>query len=256
MTDWEKIGQTCVREALNALRVIKTAKTFDDNINPHTDADMVAHDAIIDVLKKSGAACEVISEESTEKIILNGGGSVKVMVDPLDNTVFFLRGEFSFCSVGLFVIDNGVPIYSFVGNVSNGDIYYCDETRAYKNGNPIKMPESLPGKLILNGWAPYVPRMEKFWKNFSKLPLKEYYVFNFGSMLENVQMTDGYYDACFHVTPTKLGEFAGAIIAWRAGGEITTMEGPPIVWDPDIKQTMLVSKDKMLHQKLLTAFNS
>jgi fructose-1,6-bisphosphatase/inositol monophosphatase family enzyme len=256
MTNWETIGKNCLSAAFEALRGVTGAKTLDDSVNPHTDADLIAHNAIMNVLRDSGAACAVYSEEAAEKIVLGGGGETQVVVDPIDNSVFFMRGLLSSCAVSLFIVGNGQPLYSFVGDLARGDIYYCDGVNAYKNARQIHVPESTPGKMILTGWAPYSPRMELFYQKFVKLPQKEFLMFNCGSILEQAQIADGYFDAGFHVTPTKLQEFAGAIIAWRAGGEISTLEGKPILWDINVKQTMLVSRSKELHQKLLKSFNS
>jgi len=255
--EWEKIGKKCVKEALGALSAIKGIKLLDDGINPHTDADLVSHNAIVSELQKSGIACDLVSEEFGQKIHINGGsGAVNVFIDPIDGTAFFMRDEFSFCAVGMFVVEKGQPVYSFVGDIATGDIFHCDRYHSYKNDIRVKNPAVTIGKQVLVGWAPYSPRMEKFFEKFSKLPQREYLMFNHGQMLQSARMTGGSCDSCFEILPAKLQEFAGAIIAWRAGGELTTMEGDPIVWDGNVKQTMLVSRDRELHHKLLTLFNT
>lgn len=253
--DWATVGQKCIKEAFVALSGSKTVRLLDNGINPHTDADLISHAAIEKVLRDSGIPCELISEESDQMIALNGGGAARVIIDPIDGTAMFMRGEKYFSSVGMIIIENNQPAYSFVGDIVSGDIYYCDERFAYKNGGRIINPKETVSKPVLAGWAPYSPRMEKFFEKFSKLPKKEYLMFNFGAMLQCAKITDGRYDACFEIIPTKLQEFAGAIIAWRAGGEISTLEGEPILWDINVKQTMLVSRNKELHQKLLKFFN-
>lgn len=254
--NWEKTGINCIKEAFRALKDVKTAEAMDNSLNPHTDADLISHNAILKVLHDSGASCQLVSEESAERIIIGRGGDEIVVADPIDNTVFFSRGLMTTCAVSLFVIKGGEPVYSFVGDLATGNIYHSDPFEAFKNQKQIIAPKSTIGRPILSGWAPYAPRMEKFYENFCKLPQKEFLVFNSASILEHAMICDGYFDAGFHVTPTKLQEFAGAIIAWRAGGEISTMEGKPIVWDANVLQTMLVSRNKELHQKLLAAFNS
>ena len=253
--NWEKIGQACVLAAFDALRGVTSAKTLDDSINPHTDADLVSHAAIMKALQDSGAACQVYSEEADGKIVLNGGGKSIVVVDPIDNTVFFMRGLLSSCAISMFIVEDGQPLCSFVGDIARGDVYHCDQAHSYKNGKQIRVPKTTLGKMILAGWAPYTPRMEAFYEKFTRLPQKEFLMFNHGSILENAQIADGYFDAGFQIVPTKLQEFAGAIVAWRAGGEISTLEGNPIVWDINVKQTMLVSRSKEIHQKLLKSFN-
>jgi len=254
--DWTTIGQSCVCRALKVLRGIKTTATLDNGINPHTDADLASHSAMVAELEASGAACNLVSEEYGQTITINGGGPITVFIDPIDGTAHFTRRELSFCAVGMFVVEDGCPTYSFVGDVVTGDIYHCDPAQAYKNGIPAAIPETMPGKYVLAGWAPYSPRIEIFFDKLSKLPKDEYLMFNFGETLQAAKIITGGYDACFEILPARLQEFAGAVIAWRAGGEMSTMEGNPIVWEAGTRQTMLVSRSKELHQKLLKSFNS
>ena len=260
--DWVDIGHKCINNAFKVLHGARInvldGKTADAHasINVHTTADLDSQDAILKILKEEGIACCVVAEQDNGEIFLNGGGETQVIIDPIDNSVLFARGEISFCAVGMFVLEDNFPVCSFVGDIATGDIYYCDKNRAYKNRKAITIPLKTIGKPILAGWAPYDPRMKKFYEKFSKLPQREYLMFNYGQMLQAAKITQGCYDACFEILPAKLQEFAGAIIAWRAGGTLTTMEGNPIVWDGNVRQTMLVSRNKELHQKLLTAFNS
>ena len=254
--NWETAGKNCVQKALESLKGIKATKTFDDGINPHTDADLVSHKAMVLALEESGLSCDLVSEEFGRVIKINGGGKTKVFIDPIDGTAHFMRGELSFCAAGMIVIENGQPAYSFVGDLAAGDIYHADAERAYKNGKPAAIPEKSIGKYYVAGWAAGGPRREEFFAKISKLPQNEYLAFNFGQMLQAAKITQGCYDACFEILPARMQEFAGAVIAWRAGGELSTMEGSPIIWDGSVRQTMLVSKNNELHQKLLADFNS
>jgi fructose-1,6-bisphosphatase/inositol monophosphatase family enzyme len=254
--DWETAGVNCVQKALESLKGVRATKAFDDSINPHTDADLVSHNAMVAALEESGMACDLVSEEFGQTIKINGGGQTEVFIDPIDGTVHFMRGELSFCGTGMIVIEDGQPSYSFVGDIAVGDIYHCDREGSYKNDNRVKNPGNIIGKNVIAGWAPYGQRLGLFFDKVSKLTKDEFITFNFGQMLQSAKITDGRYDACFEIVPAKLKEFAGAIIAWRAGGTLTTMEGNPIVWDGSIRKTMLVSRDNELHQKLLKSFNS
>jgi fructose-1,6-bisphosphatase/inositol monophosphatase family enzyme len=254
--NWETAGIKCVKEALEKLNGVRATKTFDNSVNPHTDADLVSHNALVLALEKSGLACDLVSEEFNQTIKINGGSDVRVLVDPIDGTLHFTHKELFFCAVGMIVIQNGKPLYSFVGDIATGDVYHADSERAYKNGKSVLIPPRGVGKPIITGWAAGGPRVAEFYAKFTKLPPNEYVMFNFGQMLQAAKMTDGCYDACYEILPAKMQEFAGAIIAWRAGAELSTLEGKPIVWDQNLRQTMLVSRDKELHQKLLNAFNS
>ncbi len=254
MRNWAFIGDECIRRAMEALKKIKSVKLFDEGINPHTDADLASHNAIADALRKSGISCNLISEESKEILEINGGGPDKIFTDPLDNTINFIRGDFSFCAVGLFVVRGGEPSYSFVGDLATGDIYHCDENYAYLNGKKLAIPKSREGRYIIAGWAAGGPRLKAFSDKAPNFPDK-YRIFNYGQMLQSAKIILGQYDACFEILPTELSEFAGAIIAQRAGAVLSTLEGKPIIWRESNNQTMLVSRNKELHEELLCYFS-
>ncbi|MBN2095431.1 MAG: hypothetical protein JW727_05265 [Candidatus Aenigmarchaeota archaeon] len=253
--DWTEIGLRCVGQAMDALRKLKQVKTLDTGFNPHTDADLVSHGVILNTLQTSGISSDLISEEADGAIRINGGGPDKVFTDPLDGTINFMRGDLSFCAVGLFVASGGVPRYSFVGDLATGDIYHCDEKYAYVNGEKMALPEMIEGRYVVAGWAAGGPRLEAFLDKMRNLPTK-YRMFNYGQMLQSAKISLGQYDACFEILPSRLSEFAGAIIAQRAGAKLSTLEGKPIVWEEGIKQTMLVSRSASLHEELLEIFNS
>ncbi|MCX6758252.1 MAG: hypothetical protein NTX14_00920, partial [Candidatus Nealsonbacteria bacterium] len=137
MDDWTKIGKSCVRAAMDELRMLTDVTALNNERNIKTSADMAAHNAVIAALEKSGVSCVLHSEEAADPIAINGGsGEVHVMLDPVDGSVFFLRGELSFCAVGILVLIGGKPGFAFVGDIAAGDIYHCDKKGAYKDGVP------------------------------------------------------------------------------------------------------------------------
>lgn len=253
--DWIKIGQECVTSAIKVLRDLKEVKAFNNELNIKTDADMLSHEKIKETLTKSGAACDLVSEESEEVIKINGGNKkVQVVTDPVDYTHFFLRGELSFCSVALMVIVDGFPKYSFVGSISNNDMYYCDEKSAYKNNQKIIVPTKIQGKNIIVGYAPYKLRAKKFVEGLADLTDGNYFIYNFGGQLHAAKIADGIYDGLLEVRDESLHEFAGAVIAERAGALISTLEGKPIDWNPSKKQTLLVARNEKIQKDILDQF--
>ncbi len=253
--DWIKIGMECVTSAIRVLKNLTEVKAFNNELNIKTDADILSHNKIKEVLTKCGASCDFVSEESEEIIKINGGNNkVQVVVDPVDYTHFFLRGELSFCSVALMVLIEGSPKYSFVGSISTGDMYYCDEKSAYKNNKKITVPTKIQGKNIIVGYAPYKFRAKKFIECLADLTDGNYFIYNFGGQLHSAKIAEGIYDALIEVRDESLHEFAGAVIAERAGGFISTLEGKPIDWNPSIKQTLLVARNKKIQKDILEAF--
>ncbi len=253
--NWAEIGKDCVNAAITELRKLKTVKAFNNELNIKTNADIISNNKIKQILTKSGVSCNLVSEEDEEVIKINGGNDkVKVVVDPVDYTHFFFRGELSFCSVGLMVLIGGFPRYSFVGSISNNDIYHCDEKSAYKNGKNIVVPQKIQGKNIIIGYAPYKLRATRFINALADLTDGNYFIYNFGGLLQAAKIAEGRYDAYLEVRAESLHEFAAAPIVERAGGIISTLAGTPIEWNPKKKQTLLISRNRQIHMDILRQF--
>ncbi len=255
--DWTKIGKRCIISAIKSLRKLKEIKAINKEANIQTNADIISHEKIKEILTKSGVSCNLVSEEKDKVMRINGGNDkVVIAIDPIDNTHLFLRGEISFCSVGMLVLIDGQPKYSFIGDISNNDIYHCDEKDSYKNDNKLKVLEKIQGKNIILGWAPYKLRARRLIDALIDLTEGDYLLYNYGGMLQAAKIADGKYDAYLEVKACRIHEFAAAPIVERAGGIISTLEGKPIEWCPGKKQTLLISRNKKIHRDILDKFNN
>jgi len=255
-SNWIKIGKESVSSGIKILRKLKTVKAFNNKINIQTNADILSHNKIREIITKSGVSCNLFSEEKKGITRINGGNDkIQVIIDPIDYTHLFLRGELSFCSVGLIILINGFPKYSFIGDISNGDIFYCDEKQSYKNNQRIKVPAKIQGKNIILGWAPYKLRAKRFMA-LTDLTDGNYFIYNFGGMLQAAKIADGKYDAYLEVRASSLHEFAAAPIVERAGGVISNLQSKPIEWNPFKKQTLLISRNNKIHQDILKQFKN
>lgn len=250
--DWLNLGIGCIKAAIKELKKIKEPKALNAEINIQTTADLVSNKAIINFLKDNKVKCDIYSEEEENILKINGGDNkIIFVVDPIDNTHLYLRGEFFFCSVALMILINGVPEYSFVGDISNGDIYYCDKNFAYKNDQKINVPSKVQGRNIILGWAPYKLRIERLFGNLSNLTNDNYYLYNFGGQLQAVKIATGNYDAYVEVRAETLNEFCGAVIVERAGGIVSTAKGEKIVYNPKKKQTLIIARNKTIYNDIL-----
>ena len=100
--NWTPIGVKCIRQSLKALKNIKRVEIVKDQVNVQTNADVIANDTIIKSLKHEKISGSIHSEEEKETIILGTGDKkINIILDPLDNTHLYLRGEKSFCSVAM-----------------------------------------------------------------------------------------------------------------------------------------------------------
>ncbi len=255
--DWTNIGIGCIKAAITELKEIKKVKPLNSEVNIQTNADLVSNKAILNFLKNKKVKCDVFYEEERGALQVNGGNANTVFViDPIDNTLFFLRGEITFCSVALMIIIDGLPKYSFVGDISNDNIYYCDEKSAYKNKEKIKVPNTVQGRSIILGWAPYKMRIERLFSNLTDLSEEKYYLYNFGGQLQAVKIVDGSYDAYIEVRGETLNEFCAAVIVQKAGGVVSTLQGKPIDWNPTKKQTLIIARNKEIHEDILNRFKN
>jgi fructose-1,6-bisphosphatase/inositol monophosphatase family enzyme len=255
MSDFATIGKKCVLSAMEELGKLEAVKALNNERNIKTNADMVSHYAVLKTLEDSGLSCVLHSEETNDAIKVNGGDeNIRIMLDPIDNTVFYLRGEFHFCGIGILVLIDGRPEYSFVGDIASGDLYRCDETKAYKNDKLLNLPERIEGKPIICGWAPYKLRAKRLFEGLEGLVEKDYLMFNFGGQLQAAKLAGGCYDAWLEVKSTSLYEMAGALIAIRAGAVCSTLRGLPLEWVPNKKQTVLVSRSEKIHKDILACF--
>lgn len=255
--NWTEVGMGCIKAALDSLKEIEEVKALNKEINIQTNADIASHKAIISHLKENKIKCNVYSEEEKELIKINGGDAKTVfIVDPIDNTHLLLRGEISFCSVALMIIINGSPEFSLIGDLSNGNIYHCDEKYVYKNNVKINLKKKVEGRGVILGWAPYKMRMERLFNNLTDLSEKKYYIYNFGGQLQTAKIIDGTYDAYIEVRAETLNEFCAALIVKRAGGIISTLQGKPIEWNPNRKQTLIVARNKEVYNDILAKFKN
>jgi 3'(2'), 5'-bisphosphate nucleotidase len=88
--------------------------------SPVTDADMAAHDCILEALAKEFPEIPVISEE--DKVLGLITHPVFFLVDPLDGTRSFVNGEDEF-TVNIGLIENGTPTCGALGAPARGVMY-------------------------------------------------------------------------------------------------------------------------------------
>jgi fructose-1,6-bisphosphatase/inositol monophosphatase family enzyme len=252
VADWLEIGQVALRAACDELDQAKNV-TLKDQDNIKIAADLVMHSAILGVLKTYNQPCIVYSEESLQPEKLGAQPEVEIVVDPLDGSYFFLKGNRGLCSTGLMVIRNGQPMVSVVRALESGHTYYCDAQQSYRNGRRIKVSKSVAGPPAVLVWA---PMKELFTQTLHRLdPLaRDCRIFTSCGLIHAAQMTEGYYDAVLEMQPVPLYELCGAVIAWRAGATLSTLEGKDIVFDPKVRQTLLVTRSVTLHERILSCF--
>lgn len=249
--DWIKIGLEIVERVKKILLKLDNINVTENQVNVQTNGDLLAQDIIINFLKEKNIDCEVYSEELNDALIVGEKSNIKFIVDPIDNTQFFLRGNKYHSSIAFMILIDDNPKYAFVGRLESEDVYYCDQSFAYMNGKKISVPKNVLGKKLILGWAPYKKRIDRFFNNLKDLTDKDYLLFGFGGQFETVRIANGGYDAYVEVRPEILSEFCGALIAKRAGAIVTNTEGDEIIFNPKIKQTLIVARNKEIYNDIL-----
>jgi myo-inositol-1(or 4)-monophosphatase len=220
---------------------------IDNRDNIQTSADIISQESIINTLQKNNISCKIYSEELEHPMIV-GEGYYEVIIDPIDGSFMFLHGVKAFACIAMIVLENRNVKYALVQSIANNDIYYCDATKAYLNGKTItsKADEGQEPYLI-SGFASKKKSLYRF-EALQKLPFNFYFC-NDGGPLFSAMVASGNMDAAIEFSPASFHEFAGAIIAQKAGALIETIDGKPITVDPLIKQTLITARSKeILHE--------
>ncbi|MFC1731413.1 inositol monophosphatase family protein [candidate division KSB1 bacterium] len=247
-----EIGKRCVEAALKAIEAAENA-VLEDRENILTKADLDAQDAIIKVLEDSGKDCLLYSEELEKPKQFGKNSSIEIIVDPLDGSLNFLKGIKTSTGVGILILKNRKVLCSFIKKLSEDNMFHCDEHNAYLNGKMIKISREIKSKPYINIYAPKGDMLAVQFKKLFKLK-DEAYIWNNGGMFHCGDMLLGKYDAVGESDNVPLHEFAGAAIVEKAGAILSTLDGKPVVYDPTVEQTYMASRNKELHEKIISCF--
>lgn len=103
------LGKQCIEETMKVLEKasVEIIQFKGPTKNVQIAADIVAQEAIMNVLKDSGHEFIFISEEEKESIKIGLNPEIEVYTDPLDGSSFFLTGHKRFCCTALMFIQKG-----------------------------------------------------------------------------------------------------------------------------------------------------
>lgn len=219
---------------------------------PTSRIDLVAEDAIVDVLKADGRSMRIISEEVGE-LILGNSPEFSIVLDPLDGTYNSSVG-IPFYSVSLAVssLDLSNIRFGYVSNLALKEEYYAEAGKgAYLNGEKIK--PSLNSNLnelcvSVYGYRQNVERTRKIYKNVRRVRL-------FGSVaLELCYVASGKLDAIVDVRKAlRVTDMAaGKLILEEAGGLVTDGYGNSLKLPDNVTARVeMVASNRHVHEKLL-----
>ena len=168
MSDLRTLVEEIGGEVAQELRKRFLTKGVDEIIGYHGSdvtrrIDKLSEDLIINSFRQRGFRPTFVTEESG---VLKDGVDFLVLIDPLDGSSNFVNGvPWSSVSIAVYESDNRGLLESIAGTVVNiftGEVYSYDETNAYYNGAPFKLPEKSKNVILFyynRAVAGVIPRL-------------------------------------------------------------------------------------------------
>lgn len=216
-----------------------------DDRSPLTEADMAAHQTIIQGLKALTPEIPILSEESTEiDFATRRDWQHYWLVDPLDGTREFVKrnGEFT---VNIALIDNHVSILGVVLVPVTGVCYYAARDHgAFKSvrdqqEQAIHCRPIQPNNLAIAGSRSH--GSEKLQTFLEQLDDAE--IITIGSSLKSCLVAEGVVDLYPRFGPTSEWDTAAAqCVVEQAGGIVTDVQLQPLCYN---------TKDSLLNPSFL-----
>jgi myo-inositol-1(or 4)-monophosphatase len=223
---------------------------FKGAVNPVTEIDRAAEEAILDVIRRHRPDDGLLAEE--------GGGSSgwddgRVwIVDPLDGTVNFVHG-IPQVAVSVAVWEDGVPLAGVVLDVDRDEVFSAERgTGARHDGRQLAVSgvEHLAGALVGTGF-PY-DRQERaghYAKILARVLGAAQGVRRIGSAaLDLCWVAAGRLDAHWEFRLAPWDVAAAILVVDEAGGRVSTASGEG--WTPDAD--LIVASNGLIHDELLS----
>ncbi|MBR0671919.1 3'(2'),5'-bisphosphate nucleotidase CysQ [Neoroseomonas soli] len=197
--------------------------------SPLTQADLAAHDAILEGLTRVCPDLPVVSEEDAERLEAPPVGPF-ILVDPLDGTREFLSGNGEF-TVNIALIEGGAPVAGVVlapalGRLWSGAVGAGARVRdvAVEADRPISVRQPTDGSLVAVASRSHRDATtEAFLAGLSVAGLR-----SVGSSLKFCLIAEGEADVYPRFGPTmEWDTAAGQAVLEAAGGRVVTPEGAP-----------------------------
>jgi len=205
----------------------------EDN-TPLTEADMAAHHAIYDGLRKLTPDLPILSEESEDIDYTQRQLWQRYwLVDPLDGTREFVKrnGEFT---VNIALIDNHKPIIGVIHTPVTGICYFAnDQAGAFKQ-SPKQKPIQIhtrrkqEGHTVIAGSRSHRgSSLNQFLENIGSFE-----IITMGSSLKSCLVAEGMVDIYPRLGPTSEWDTAAAqCIVENAGGQVLDLNMQPLLYN-------------------------
>ena len=215
-----------------------------------TRADKAADKRLKEILLNAFPEAGWLSEETSDDKKRLSKEYVWV-VDPLDGTRYFAKGENGFV-VSIALVHNCLPQLGVIYQPVNQDTYYASKGNdAFLNGKRIHVTKTHNLDEALFGYSPSIlsPKYDSLIKD--RLKANEELI-NAGTALRMTNVAEGKYDFSITIIGYEWDFAAGDIIVREAGGIVSTFNAGPLKFNQEnTSMGKCVYSNKNLSHKIL-----
>jgi 3'(2'), 5'-bisphosphate nucleotidase len=199
--------------------------------SPVTDADLAAHQIIVEALRQWTPNLPIVSEENREHPDISQS-PLYWLVDPLDGTKSFIRrsGEFT---VNIALMEHHHPVFGVIYIPAQDVLYYGSEAYGAYCQLSGQMPKHIRARVQPEEGAAVVVSMSHITKEteaFLQTIMLESKV-SASSSLKFCRVAEGVADIYPRFGPTSEWDTAaGHAIVEAAGGRMLTLDGQPFTY--------------------------
>jgi 3'(2'), 5'-bisphosphate nucleotidase len=229
-----ELAEICLSAAALILPLWRSglAVTRKADESPVTEADHRAEALILEALRERFPEIPVISEEDAARFgTPDAIGPRFFLVDPLDGTKAFIRGDPNF-TVNIGLIDHGRPVAGAVASPPTGELWFTAGGKAMKRigdgaAAPVRVRPWPPGEALV--------LISHTMKDETLRELAARYGFDrtqaMDSSIKLCRIAEGAADIYPRHGPTMEWDIAaGQAVLEAAGGRVTTPEGEPFLY--------------------------
>jgi myo-inositol-1(or 4)-monophosphatase len=248
------LAQSVAREAgaLLKSRVGKIKSVdYKSAFNIVTDVDKASEELIISAIKAKYPDDGVLAEESGEE--LSKKSKRRWIIDPLDGTTNYAH-SYPFFAVSIGVEEDGVMVVGVVYNPMADEMFVAERGGgAFLNDEKmtVSAESSLDSSLLATGFPPNtINNMHNNLESFKYLTSQCHGVRRDGSAaLDLCFVAAGRLDGFWERKLAPWDVAAGSLIVEEAGGQVTNLEGGPMV----MANGHILATNKLIHGQVIDA---
>jgi 3'(2'),5'-bisphosphate nucleotidase len=205
--------------------------------SPVTEADRRAEAIILEALAKEAPDIPVVAEEAVDAGRIPDVGHSFFLVDPLDGTKEFVKGNDEF-TVNVGLVRDAVPVMGIVYAPATGTLYFGAKgigawkasvvDGALAERTPIRARPAPTEILVVASRSHRTPETDAYIRKFDVKGLV-----SAGSSLKFCLVASGEADLYPRMGPTMQWDTAaGDAVVRGAGGKVVTIDGTPLPYGP------------------------